>query len=235
VGATIVTGAASGIGWEITRRLAATGRSVAAWDLTAPTCDVPGRVSWQAVDVADPTMVADAASAVAAAGPVCALVTCAAVFEAVPFLELDDETFARTVSVNLTGTFVCLQAVVPHLRDNGGGSVVLFSSMAARAGAPSGAHYAATKGGILGLARTAAIELAEENIRVNTVSPGITDTRQPRGNMSQEQLYARAAAIPLGRIGSPADMADAALFLLSGEASYVTGQDLRLDGGSRPF
>jgi NAD(P)-dependent dehydrogenase (short-subunit alcohol dehydrogenase family) len=112
------------------------------------------------------------------------------------------------------------------------GRIVMFSSMAARTGGVNTAHYAASKGGILGLARALAIESAAANIRVNTVSPVITDTPMPRAVLTAEEMESRKTQIPLGRIGSTADMADACLFLLSNDSSYVLGQDLRVNGGS---
>jgi NAD(P)-dependent dehydrogenase (short-subunit alcohol dehydrogenase family) len=115
---------------------------------------------------------------------------------------------------------------------SGYGRIVLFSSMLARTGGTACAHYAASKGGVLGLARSLALEVADRNIRVNSISPGITDTPQPRGHLSDEELYGRAAEIPLGRIGTPDDMVEACLFLLSDESSYITGQDVRVNGGS---
>jgi NAD(P)-dependent dehydrogenase (short-subunit alcohol dehydrogenase family) len=121
------------------------------------------------------------------------------------------------------------------MRRRKGGAIVLFSSTIARSGAADGAHYAATKGGVLGLARSVALETAADGIRVNVLSPGVTDTPQPRGNMSADDLFSRAASIPLGRVGHVNDMVEAALFLLSEDASFITAQDLRVNGGARLF
>jgi NAD(P)-dependent dehydrogenase (short-subunit alcohol dehydrogenase family) len=121
------------------------------------------------------------------------------------------------------------------MRQQKSGAIVLFSSTLARSGAADGAHYAATKGGILGLARSVALETAVDGIRVNVVSPGVTDTPQPRGNMTEEQLFSRAATVPLGRIAHVGDMVEAAVFLLSEDASFMTAQDLRVNGGARLF
>jgi NAD(P)-dependent dehydrogenase (short-subunit alcohol dehydrogenase family) len=172
---------------------------------------------------------------VAAAGRLDGMVACAAVFKAMPFLELDDATWDTCFDVNLKGGLFACQAALPVMQQQRRGSIVLFSSIIARTGAVKGAHYAATKGGILGLARSLAIEVANDNIRVNVVSPGITDTPQPRANVSEEYLAARAREIPLKRIGKPEEMAEVALFLLQDDASYVTGQDIRVTGGGRLF
>ena len=163
------------------------------------------------------------------------LVACAAVFKAKPFLEIDDALWDTTFDVNLKGSMFAIQAVLPLMRQQKSGAIVLFSSTLARSGAADGAHYAATKGGILGLARSVALETAADGIRVNVVSPGVTDTPQPRGNMTEDQLFSRAATIPLGRIGHVRDMVEAAVFLLSEDASFMTAQDLRVNGGARLF
>jgi NAD(P)-dependent dehydrogenase (short-subunit alcohol dehydrogenase family) len=115
------------------------------------------------------------------------------------------------------------------------GSIVMFSSSLARAGSVAGGHYAASKGGVLGLARSLAQEVADRNVRVNVISPGLTDTPQPRANASEAVIYAKADTIPLRRIGMPDDMADAALFLLGDDSSFVTGQDIRINGGANLF
>ncbi len=238
-GAIIVTGAASGIGFALTRRLVDDGTFVCACDhsedglaglgtrpnLLTRTVDVRDRAALQRC----------AAQAQAAAGSIRGLVTCAAVFKAKPFLELDDALWDDTFAVNLKGSLFAIQAVLPAMRQRRSGSIVLFSSSIARGGAIDGAHYAATKGGVLGLARSVALETAADGIRVNIVSPGITDTPQPRGNMTEDEMFSRAAAVPLGRIGSVDDMVEAVLFLLSDDASFVTGQDLRITGGARMF
>lgn len=104
--------------------------------------------------------------------------------------------------------------------------------MAARTGGKNIAHYAASKGGILGLMRSLAIEGAAENIRVNAISPVITDTPMPRAVVADDYIESRAREIPLGRIGAAQDMADACMFLLGDDSSYVIGQDLRVNGGS---
>jgi NAD(P)-dependent dehydrogenase (short-subunit alcohol dehydrogenase family) len=112
------------------------------------------------------------------------------------------------------------------------GRIILFSSMIARTGAVNGAHYASSKGGVLGLARAVALEAAADNIRVNTISPGITDTPQPRAFLSDADFAERSTRIPLGRIGEVEDMVNACMFLLSDQSSFLIGQDLRVNGGA---
>ena len=227
----VVTGGQSGIGKAIAARLASAGARVSVLDLTggAPHDSVP---SYQ-VDVGDERAVDAAFDAVASReGRIDYLICCAAIFPASSFLELSAADWERTVRVNLTGSFLCCRAALRHMRPRSFGRIILFSSGLARTAGRNCAHYAASKGGVLGLARSLALEVVEEGIRVNTISPGITDTPQPRGHMSDAELYGRAASIPLGRIGSVDDMTEACLFLLGEESSYLTGQDLRVNGGA---
>ena len=119
--------------------------------------------------------------------------------------------------------------------EQGSGSIVMFSSLIARRGAMNSAAYAATKGGVLGLCRALALDHARDGIRANVVSPGIADTEMPRRVMSEADLFAKGDDIPLGRIGMPEDMVEAASFLLSDDASFVTGQDIRVNGGAGLF
>lgn len=237
-GAVIVSGAGSGIGHAVTRRLLDEGYGVSAWDIAAGLLAGANdpRLAFCDLDVRDKSAMDYAvADTVERFGRIAGLVTCAAVFKAVPFLELDEATWDATFAVNLKGTLLACQAVLPAMRRQGGGAIVMFASSLARSGAAHGAHYAATKGGVLGFARSLALEVAAENIRVNVVSPGLTDTPQPRGNMSDAEIRAKATQIPLGRIGAPDDMAQAVSFLLSDDASFVTGQDIRVNGGAGLF
>ena len=237
---TVITGVNSGIGGAIADRLQSEGAKVSVLDLKPRTKDGPSSVSLQAppiishqVDVSRESDVDKIFDAIARReGGIDYLVCCAAVFSARPFLELSQEDWQKTLEINLTGCFLCCRAALRHMRARGFGRIVLFSSMLARTGGINCAHYSASKGGILGLARSFALEVAHENIRVNTISPGVTDTPQPRAFLSQEELQARAAGNPLGRIGNVEDMVQACLFLLADESSYFTGQDIRVNGGA---
>jgi NAD(P)-dependent dehydrogenase (short-subunit alcohol dehydrogenase family) len=231
--AIVVTGAGSGIGYAAAMLFLERGYRVLAWD------SVPGRLEGQShphlrfdqIDVRDRS----AMDRVIAREPlpIQGLVACAAIFKRMPFLKLDEQTWDAHLDINLKGSFLACQAVLPAVRRSGGGAIVLFSSSIARTGSPAGAHYAATKGGILGLGRSLALELAREGIRVNIISPGITDTPQPRGHGTEEEFLAKMKNIPLGRFGTPEEMAEAALFLLGNDSSYITGQDIRINGGSQ--
>ena len=227
----VVTGGQSGIGHAVAARLERAGARVSVLDVTGGAADDP--VPSYRVDVGDEHAVDAAFDAIAGReGGIDYLICCAAIFPARPFLELPAADWERTIRVNLTGSFLCCRAALRHMRPRAFGRIILFSSGLARTAGRHCAPYAASKGGVLGLARSLALEVVQEGIRVNTISPGITDTPQPRGHMSEEELYGRAASIPLGRIGTVDDMAEACLFLLGEESSYLTGQDLRVNGGA---
>jgi NAD(P)-dependent dehydrogenase (short-subunit alcohol dehydrogenase family) len=190
---------------------------------------------WQ-IDVRDKAAQVKAADEAATwAGGIAGLVAGAGIMGHASFLELKEADFDRTMDVNLTGPMLTIQAVLPHLRKTGKGGIVMFASMLARSGGLKAFDYIASKGGVLGLGRSLAMELAETGIRVNTISPSIIDTPMPQAVYSRENLMARAKESPLGRNATVEDMADTALFLLSDDASFVTGQDIRPNGGQRLF
>jgi NAD(P)-dependent dehydrogenase (short-subunit alcohol dehydrogenase family) len=118
------------------------------------------------------------------------------------------------------------------MKEAGGGVIVNMASGRALHGAANGAHYSASKGGIIALTKSLALDFARYGIRVNCVIPGITDTAQPRGEMDDEQLYASGSRIPLGRIGYPDDIAAVVAFLLGGDSAYMTGQSVAVNGGA---
>jgi 2-hydroxycyclohexanecarboxyl-CoA dehydrogenase len=231
-----ITGGSGGIGTGIARRLQSEGVIVHVLDLSN---DLPGNfgaagaIHFHPVDIGDEAQVDSAFDRIQGFSKrLDYLVCCAATFRPQPFLELEPENWQQTLQTNLTGSFLSCRAALRCMRRQKFGRIVLFSSMIARTGSVKGAHYAASKGGILGLARTVAIEAAADNIRVNTISPGITDTPQPRAFLSDADLAQRRARIPLGRIGAVEDMVDACMFLLSEQSSYLVGQDLRVNGGA---
>jgi 2-hydroxycyclohexanecarboxyl-CoA dehydrogenase len=232
----VVTGGSSGIGRAVADRLQREGSRVFVLDAQdRPVGPRPAGLTpiiHRRVDVGHEGSVQEAFTRIVdLAGRIHYLVCCAATFRARPFFEITTADWENTLRTNLTGTFLCCREALHSMRSMGFGRLVLFSSMLARTGRMDAAHYVASKGGILGMARSLAAETAAENIRVNTISPGVVDTPQPRGHLTDAQMTAMAAAIPLQRIGVAADAVEACLFLLGEDASYLTGQDLRVNGG----
>ena len=234
----IVTGASGGIGHAVVQRLLDEDYVVGGWDAAPANLEKSGdpNLAVARVDVRDKKQIDGTVAALFERfGRIDGLVACAGVYQTMPFEDLDEATWDVTFDINLKGAFLACQAVLPAMRRQRRGSIVLLSSTLARIGAARGAHYAATKGGLLGLARSLALLAASDNVRVNAISPGVTDTRMPREHASDADLEATARTIPLGRIGRPQDMAEAALFLLQHDSSFVTGQDLRVNGGALIF
>jgi 2-hydroxycyclohexanecarboxyl-CoA dehydrogenase len=233
----VVTGGAGGIGRAIARRLAAEGYRVAVLDVAeVPERDALGAEGFEVLalhaDVSDEGSLRSAKAAVNERwGPVYALVNAAGIFPRFLALEAPVELWQRVLAVNLTGTFLACRTFAPDMRAQGRGRIVTFGSERAILGSVRGAAYAASKGGILALTRSLAREWAPD-ILVNAVVPGVTDTPMPRLELTEAELEARARAIPLGRIGTPDDVAGVVAFLLSEAAGYVTGQTILVNGGA---
>jgi len=160
------------------------------------------------------------------------LVNNAGIFPRASFLEMSLDDWKRVIGVNLTGTFLCTRAAARDMVERErGGSIVNLASVAAFRGSPRGVHYVASKGGIIGLTRASAVELAPHRIRVNAIAPGLTDTAQPRDGMSEEEIAAKSAEIPLGGITLPEDIAETIVFLAGESARQITGQTVSVNGG----
>jgi 3-oxoacyl-[acyl-carrier protein] reductase len=145
---------------------------------------------------------------------------------------MTEEEWKEVLDVNLNGCFFTLQAAARSMIAKGnGGSILTISSGAAFKGAANGAHYSASKSGLFGLTKSAALELASHNIRANVIAPGLVDTDQPRGEFSNEDMERIWKTLPLAGKTEPSDIADLAIFLLSGKASRITGQILHVNGG----
>jgi NAD(P)-dependent dehydrogenase (short-subunit alcohol dehydrogenase family) len=237
----IVTGAAQGIGRAVALRLAAPGVHIAVWDVkaegveeTARLCRDKGAVASAAVvDVANSDEIENAVAAFDKAwGNPDGLVNNAGIFPRARALDMQLSEWEQVLRVNLTGTFVTARAVAARMKELGRGAIVNTASGRALAGAANGAHYSATKGGILALTKSLALDWAGFGIRVNCVIPGLSDTAQPRVEMGDNELYAAGAKIPLGRIGQPQDIAAVVAFLLSDDAAYMTGQSVAVNGGA---
>lgn len=238
----VVTGAASGIGLGIARRFAADGDKVALLDRSGEAAEQAAAELRAAgaeaiaveVDVADRAAVTAGFDKVRAElGPVAVLVTSAGVEAFEPALTLSAESWDRIIAINLTGTFICVQAALGDMLDAGWGRIVTISSSSAQSGAPHMAHYAASKGGVIALTKALARELASKQITVNTIPPSLVDTPMARGAEAAGlvSVEAMAAHVPLGRAGTPEDIAAACAFLCSEEGGYITGQVIGVNGG----
>jgi NAD(P)-dependent dehydrogenase (short-subunit alcohol dehydrogenase family) len=237
----IVTGAAQGIGRAVALHLASPGVHLAVWDVkrdgveeTAKLCQEKGAAARAStVDVGDADAIEAAVSAFERAwGKPDGLVNNAGIFPRARSLDMKLAEWEEVLRVNLTGTFVTARAVAARMKELGRGAIVNTASGRALAGAANGAHYAASKGGIIALTKSLALDWAAYGIRVNCVIPGLTDTAQPRVEMGDNELYAAGARIPMGRIGRPEDIAAVVAFLLSDDAGYMTGQSVAANGGA---
>jgi 3-oxoacyl-[acyl-carrier protein] reductase len=237
----IVTGAGQGIGRAIALGLVREGARVAIADVNEESANTVkneieasgGRALAIRTDVSNEDSVqAMVEKSLKEFGRVDILVNNAGIFPASPVEEMSEEDWDRVIGTNLVGAFLCSRAVVPKFLEQGAGRIIGITSGRALQGAKNGAHYAASKAGIIGFSKSLALELAPHRITVNVICPGITDTAQPRGHQTEEQLYAQAQRIPLGRIGQPEDLVGSAVFLASDAAAFITGQTLLVNGGS---
>ncbi len=233
----LVTGGASGIGHAIALGFCRHGANVAIADLSetsvtqaAENLRQSGDATGHTCDVSDPASVA---ALMAACGPSLDVLVCAAgIFAAGTAEETSDEDWQRVIGVNLTGTFLCARAAVPLMRHAGGGSIItLSSSTGAHDAIPGAVAYVTSKGGVAMMTKAMAVDHADQNIRVNAIAPGPTDTPMLRGLMDEPARAAFAATLPVKRLGQPDDFAGAALFLASDAAAFVTGVVLPVDGG----
>jgi 3-oxoacyl-[acyl-carrier protein] reductase len=165
-------------------------------------------------------------------GKVDILINNAGIFPVSSVEEMKEEDWDRVIGTNLVGAFLCSRAVAGKFLQQRSGRIISMTSGRAFQGAKNAAHYASSKAGIIGFSKSLALELAPRQITVNVICPGITDTAQPRGHQSEEQIYAQAQKIPLGRIGQPEDLVGTAVFLASDAAAFITGQTVIVNGGS---
>ncbi|MCZ6449511.1 MAG: SDR family NAD(P)-dependent oxidoreductase [Deltaproteobacteria bacterium] len=237
----IVTGSSQGIGRAIALGFAREGAKLVVGDLKVDGAEAVAR-EIQGVGAEALALEADVSSEASAMnlkeqalrrfGRVDILVNNAGIYLHSPTTQMTEEEWDKVLDTNLGGNFLCSRAVVPQMRAQKGGRIISVASAIAFRGAKSGSHYAASKAGIVGFVKALARELAPDGITVNAVCPGIADTALPRGHRSDEELYARAKQIPLGRIAQPGDIAGVMNFLASDAASYITGQALLVDGGA---
>jgi NAD(P)-dependent dehydrogenase (short-subunit alcohol dehydrogenase family) len=237
----IVTGGGSGIGRATAEMLAAEGSAVAILDLNiGPALEVAGGIKARGgvaeairVDLSargEITLAVD--EAVAFLGSLNVLVNAAGLYRESSIDATSLVDWDQLIDVMLTGTYLMCRAAVPHMRRAGGGAIVNVGSTASFVGSPESIPYSAAKGGIPTITKALAIALASDNIRVNTVMPGPTETHIfDAGTGLEAQRAMLTSRIPLGRMAKPNEIASAILFLASDDSSFVTGSDLVVDGG----
>lgn len=238
----LVTGATSGIGIEIARRLAADGMRVAISGRSVERGEKVARELGESVfflqaDLTapgEPQRLVD--EVLARAGRLDVLVNNAAIDHINSMLDTPEQEIRDAFEINTFAAIFCLQAAGRVMRDAGGGAIINITSRLASIGVPTMGLYSASKGAMLALTRAAAVELAEHNIRVNAVAPGMTRTQmfedwlanQPDAAASEREV---SEAIPLGRVAQPEDVAGAVAYFASASNTYVTGVSLPVDGG----
>lgn len=237
-----VTGGARGIGAASARRCVEEGARVVvadrrADDLAATAAELnalrAGSARTCELDVSDASAWERAMGETEAGlGRLDALVQCAGIIRVVPLEKADEAAFRKLIDVNLIGTFLGLRAAIEPMKRAGGGSIVNFSSVQGLEGRAGFALYSATKFGIRGLTRTAAIELGRHGIRVNNVIPGPTRTKMTEREGWSDEDYAKAyAGTPIGRMAQAREVAEMVAFLVGPQSAYCTGADFVVDGG----
>jgi 3-oxoacyl-[acyl-carrier protein] reductase len=237
----IVTGAGRGIGYGISARLAREGANVVLVDrnedLVAQAAErlrTDGLSAQHAcADVSSPEQMRRAAEAARARfGRIDILCPNAAIFDSSPIATMAESLWDQLIAINLKGVFLSVQACLPAMIEQSYGRIVVTSSITGNRTAIAGmAHYAASKGGINGFVRAAAIELARHGITIKSVEPGHVRTEGAAPQYDAEFERAVEAFIPMGRFALPDDIGKAVLFLASDDAAYITGQSLVIDGG----
>lgn len=235
-----VTGGTRGIGLAIVKKYLENGANVVVMGSRKETVDkalaglteYEGRVMGLWPDLCDPEAVAEAfAAAKERFGSLDILANNAGISSRTSLYDYTVEEFGKILDINVKAVFVCSQAAARIMKEQGGGVIINTSSMVAEYGQPAGCGYPATKFAVNGLTRSLARELAKDHIRVNAVAPGVTRTDMVAA-LPPEMVERISSGIPLGRVGEPEDIANAFLYLASGQASYVTGVTLRVDGAA---
>ena len=241
----LVTGGASGIGREICLALANEGRRVAVADLNADGAaetvatitGAGGEAIAVPIDVTSTDSVHDAMlQTVDELGPVEILVNCAGWDELMPFLDTDEDFWDRVIEINFKGTLRTAHACLPAMVEAGWGRIVNISSDAARVGSSLEAVYSGAKGGVISFTKTIAREMARKGVTANVVCPGPTDTPLldaivDASDNGEKVIGAMARAVPMKRVGQPAEIASAVVYFTSEAAGFVTGQTLSVSGG----
>lgn len=237
----LITGAGQGMGKAVAQVLAAKGIHIAVNDHNAQTAEkTAGELRTAGIDAiaipADVTIKTDVQKMVeqtlAHFGALHILINNAGILYPTKVIDIPEDEWDRVINVNLKGTFLCSQAVIPAMQKAGWGRIVNFSSTAGKnVSTVGGAHYTAAKAGVLGFTRHLAKEVAAYNITVNAVCPGLIDTDMVRNTISVERQQAYAQSFPIKRLGKPEEVAHLVAFLTSDQAAYITGASLDINGG----
>jgi 3-oxoacyl-[acyl-carrier protein] reductase len=235
----LVTGGARGIGRETALTFAQEGADVALFDVNAEALAATAaelralgrRAEGIVVDVTDGKQVEEGVAKVLdKLGRIDILINNAGITKDGLLIRMDDAQWDRVLNINLKGTFLCTRAVAKHMLKARRGRIVSIASIVGLIGNPGQANYAASKAGIIGLTKAVAKELASRGVTVNAIAPGFIKTEMTDA-LPEEAKQRLAAAIPMGTLGEPKDVAAAALFLVSEAARYITGHVLVVDGG----
>ena len=237
----LVTGGSRGIGKAISIAMAQAGAAVA---LTYREREADARATLEEIsagggkaialqmDVRDRGTVRKAlARAEAELGGLDILVNNAGINKPADFDQVTDDDWDNVLAVNLKGAFICAQEALPALRRRGGGSIINIGSVSGQYGGPRTAHYAASKAGLISLGQVVARFAAKDNIRCNTIAAGLIISEMADAGLQSTAVRKAAEGILLGRLGTPADVAQAAVFLASSASSYITGQTVNVNGG----
>lgn len=235
----VVTGAASGIGRATAGRLGADGAVLELWDASAEGLEQTAATTGgnhTVLSVADDDAVAAAANAAAERhGRVDILVNCAGIAgDIAPVVEADPAEWRRVIEVNLTGTFLCCRAVLPHMLKASYGRVVNIASVAGKEGNPNAAHYSASKAGVITFTRALGKEVAGKGVLVNCITPAVIETAM-LGQVTDAQVQYMVERIPLGRMGKPEEVAALIAWLCSEECSFSTAAAFDLSGGRTTY
>lgn len=226
----LVTGASRGIGAEIARAFAAKGARVIGTRTTMAQADCPHCAEWLVADFSDAEQVRRCAEQVRALAPD-VLVNNAGINKIGPFASIDPEDFLRIQQVNVFAPFMLCQAALPGMQERGWGRVVNIASIWGKIGKEFRASYAASKFALDGMTLALAAEHSQDGILANCVAPGFTDTELTRRVLGEEGIRQLSAMVPVRRMASPQEIANFVAWLGSDENTYITGQNIAIDGG----
>ncbi|MFZ5975922.1 MAG: SDR family NAD(P)-dependent oxidoreductase [Bacillota bacterium] len=238
----IITGGAGGLGSQVALKLGESGAKIFVADAFEDSIDRIVRMlkeknieaTGYCVDVRDEEAVQQMTdTCMAMYGRIDYLVTCAGIFTHALVEDMPLDTWQDTIDINLTGTFLCVQKAVREMLKAGFGRIVLFGSQSGVRGGKTHVHYGATKGAIMSMTRAFMREVADRNIRINCVSPGLIVTPLTKDNLAApDKIEAVKKGIPMQRMGEPREVANVVAFLLSEESSFMTGQTINVTGGA---